>query len=176
MKCGQTVLVWGDHFGAADAVEKLGMDGKEVILVTENPTFASWMEPITWDIMMKRFAGGTGEMVKFKAFKFPVTVMTKTSVEEIRANGEVVLIDGTFNRTTVKVDSVILGDMVADHSLYEELVGAGILCQEVGDTGHVRNLRNAVTEGANAGLVIDDHLCLNANRVMISHLPTELKL
>ena len=118
--CGETVLVWGDHFGAADAVEKLGLDGKKVILVTENPAFASWMEPITWDIMMKRFAGGTGEMVKFKAFKNPVTVMTETSVEEIRKNGEVVLIDSKFNRTTMKVDNVILGSMVSDHSLYEE--------------------------------------------------------
>ena len=64
LECGETVLVWGDHFGAADAVEKLGMDGKNVILVTENAAFASWMEPIHWDVMMKRFAGGNGEMVK----------------------------------------------------------------------------------------------------------------
>jgi len=176
MKCGERVLVWGDHFGAADAVERLGTDGKEVILVTEKPSFASWMEPITWDIMMKRFAGGTGEMVKFKAFKYPVKVMAKTSVEEIRANGEVVLIDGDFNRTSVKVDNVILGDMVEDHSVYEDLLGAGIVCQEVGDTGHVKNLRNAVTQGANAGLVIDDQLCLNANKALISRLPTEVKL
>jgi 2,4-dienoyl-CoA reductase-like NADH-dependent reductase (Old Yellow Enzyme family)/thioredoxin reductase len=176
LKCGEKVLVWGDHFGAADAVERLGADGKEVILVTEKPSFASWMEPITWDIMMKRFAGGTGEMVKFKAFKYPVKVMAKTSVEEIRANGEVVLIDGDFNRISVKVDNVILGDMVEDHSVYEDLLGAGIPCQEVGDTGHVKNLRNAVTQGANAGLVIDDQLCLNANKTLISHLPTEVKL
>ena len=176
LECGQTILVWGDHFGAADAVEKLGADGKKVILVTESPTFAAWMEPITWDIMMKRFAGGTGEMVKFKAFKQPVTVMTKTSVGEIRANGEVVLIDSNFNRTIVKVDNVVLGDMVADHSVYEELLGSGILCQEVGDAGHIKNLRNAVTEGANAGLAIDDQLRLNANKVLISHLPTEVKL
>ncbi len=176
LACGETVLIWGDHFGAADAAEKLAMDGKKVFIVTENNAFASWMEPITWDIMMKRFAGGTGEMVKFKAFKHPVTVLAKTSVEEIKKNGEVVLIDGKFNRTTMKVDNVILGNMVSDHSLYEELLGAGIVCQEVGDVHHVKNLRNAVTEGANAGLVIDEQLGLNANKVLVSKLPTEVKL
>ncbi|HUJ68095.1 MAG TPA: FAD-dependent oxidoreductase, partial [Syntrophorhabdales bacterium] len=174
--CGDTVLVWGDHFGAADAAEKLAADGKKVIVVTENPAFASWMEPITWDIMMKRFAGGTGEMVKYKAFKYPVTVMTKTSVEEIKKNGEVVLIDSKFNRTKVRVDNVVLANMVSDHSLYEELLAAGILCQEVGDMNNVKNLRNAVTQGANVGLVIDDQLSLNANKALISHLPTEVKL
>ncbi|MGA2106051.1 MAG: NAD(P)-binding protein [Syntrophorhabdales bacterium] len=176
LECGETVLVWGDHFGAADAVEKLGTDGKKVILVTEKAAFASWMEPITWDIMMKRFVGGTGEMVKFKAFRHPVTIMTKTTVEEIRKNGEVVLVDSTFARKTVKVDNVILGNMVSDHSLYEQLLGAGIVCQEVGDMHHIKNLRNAVTEGANVGLVIDDQLCLNANKALISKLPTEVKL
>jgi hypothetical protein len=102
--------------------------------------------------------------------------MTKTTVEEIRKNGEVVLVDSTFARKTVKVDNVILGNMVSDHSLYEQLLGAGIVCQEVGDMHHIKNLRNAVTEGANVGLVIDDQLCLNANKALISKLPTEVKL
>jgi hypothetical protein len=115
-------------------------------------------------------------MVKFKAFKHPVTIMTKTTVEEIRKNGEVVLVDSAFARKTVKVDNVILGNMVSDHSLYEQLLGAGILCQEVGDMHHIKNLRNAITEGANAGLIIDDQLCLNANKALISKLPTEVKL
>ncbi len=176
VECGETVLVWGDHFGAADAVEKLGMDGKKVIVVTENPAFASWMEPIHWDVMMKRFAGNNGEALTHKTFQHPVTILTKTSVEEIRPNGEVVLIDSTFNRTVVKVDNVILGELVSDHSLYEELLGAGILCEEVGDVRHVKNLRNAVTEGANAGLTLDEQLRLNANKAFISKLPTGVKL
>ena len=176
LECGETVLVWGDHFGAADAVEKLGTDDKKVIVVTENAVFASWMEPIHWDVMMKRFAGGNGEMLKHKTFRRPATIMTGTSVEEIRANGEVVLIDSSFARTTVKVDNVILGNMAADHSLYEELLGAGLVCQEVGDMHHIKNLRNAVTQGANAGLVIDDQLRLNATKTLISKLPTEVRL
>ena len=43
------VLIWGDHFGAADAAEKLGVDGHKVTIVTENSDFATWMEPLgTW--------------------------------------------------------------------------------------------------------------------------------
>ena len=38
---GETVLIWGDHFGAVDAAEKLGYEGKKVIIVTENREFAS---------------------------------------------------------------------------------------------------------------------------------------
>ena len=76
----------------------------------------------------------------------------------------------------MKVDNVILGNMVSDHSLYEELLGAGIVCQEVGDMHHIKNLRNAVTQGANAGLVIDEQFRLNANKTLISKLPTEVRL
>ena len=45
----------------------------------------------------------------------------------------------------------------------------------IGDGHRVRNLRAAVTEGANAGLTLDDQLRLNANRAMISRLPTEVR-
>jgi len=176
LACGETVMVWGDQFGAADTVEKLGMDGKKVILVTEKASFASWMEPIHWDVMMKRFNGGNGEMLKQKTFAHPVDIHTRTSVEEIRANGEVVLIDHTFKRTVIKVDNVILGDMESDATLYEALIKENIVCQTVGDMHNIKNLRNAVTMGANAGLVIDDQLSLNANNAVISRLPTEINI
>jgi NADPH-dependent glutamate synthase beta subunit-like oxidoreductase len=39
-----TVLIWGDCFGAADAAEKLGSEGRKVYIVTEGRDFASWME------------------------------------------------------------------------------------------------------------------------------------
>ena len=45
---------------------------------------------------------------------------------------------------------------------------------KIGDSRQVRNLRSAVTEGANAGLTLDDGLRMNANQAMISKLPTEI--
>jgi hypothetical protein len=45
LACGQTVLVWGDHFAAADSAEKLAGDGKKVCVVTENREFTQWMGP-----------------------------------------------------------------------------------------------------------------------------------
>ena len=38
------------------------------------------------------------------------------------------------------------------------------------------NLRAAVTEGANAGLTLDERLALNANQSLISRVPTEVEL
>ena len=74
------VLVWGDHFGAADAAEKLAAEGKQVYVVTENREFAPWMEPCHRDVMIKRFAGGNGEGLKGKPFAHPVTVIPNTTV------------------------------------------------------------------------------------------------
>lgn len=56
VECGDDVLIWGDHFGAADTAEKLGCDGKKITIVTENRDFAEWMEPCHRDVMLKRFA------------------------------------------------------------------------------------------------------------------------
>jgi len=175
-ECGDTVLVWGDHFGAADAAEKLGTDGKKVYVVTENHRFASWMEPCHRDVMMKRFAGANGEGLTGKTYGQPATVITQTTVVEIRPDGEVTLMDATFRKSTLKVDNVVLASVEPDDSLYGQLLEAGITAIKIGDAKDVRNLRAAVTEGANAGLTLDEGLRLNANRAMISKLPTEVQL
>jgi NADPH-dependent glutamate synthase beta subunit-like oxidoreductase len=61
VKCGDNVLIWGDHFGAADSAEMLGCAGKKATIVTENRDFAEWMEPCHRDVMLNRFACGNGE-------------------------------------------------------------------------------------------------------------------
>jgi hypothetical protein len=71
---------------------------------------------------------------------------------------------------------VVLGSVEPDDSLYEELLDAGITAIKIGDRRQVRNLRAAVTEGANAGLTLDEGLRLNANRALISRLPAEVQL
>ena len=91
----------------------------------------------------------------------------------IGKDGEVVLIDGSFRRSTVKVDNVILADVEKNDDLYQEYREAGLVVTRIGDARQVRNLRGAVTDGANAGLTLNDDLRLNANREIIAELPTD---
>lgn len=174
VECGQRVLIWGDHFGAADAAEKLAADGRQVFVVTENRQFAAWMEPCHRDVMQKRFAGSNGEGLKRKPFEYPVAVITDSTVLAIGAGGEVALIDNQFRRSTLQVDSVVLASVEVNDDLYGPLLAAGITVAKIGDCRKVHNLRAAVTEGANIGLTLDENLRLNANRAVISCLPTEV--
>jgi 2,4-dienoyl-CoA reductase-like NADH-dependent reductase (Old Yellow Enzyme family)/thioredoxin reductase len=175
-KVGDTVLIWGDHYGAADTAEKLGAEGKKVFIVTENASFASWMEPCHKDVMEKRFKGGQGEGLKGKTFTHPATVIPDSSVLEIGKNGEVVLVNGRFERSTVKVDTVVLANVRENNVLYNDYKGAGLLVTKIGDAKKVRNLRGAVTDGANVGLTITGDLRMNANDEIIADLPTEIEL
>ena len=171
---GEHVLIWGDHFGAADAAEKLAIDGHKVTIVTENASFAAWMEPCHKDVMMKRFAGSNGEGLKGRTFAHPVTVLPSTTVLEIAASGQVTLMDSAFRKTTLSVTDVVLANVVPVNDLAEQLLDAGKPVTVIGDAKAVRNLRAAVTEGANAGLTLDEGLQMNANRTIISKLPTEV--
>jgi len=176
VQCGPTVLVWGDHFGAADAAEKLASEGKQVYVVTENREFAAWMEPCHKDVMMKRFAGSNGEGLQGKPFEKPVTVIANSTVAAIADTGEVTLMDHRFRKSVLRVDNVVLAGVAPDGSLYEELREAGMVAVEIGDARQIRNLRAAVTEGANAGLTLEEGLRLNANGALISGLPAEVRL
>jgi len=174
VECGGRVLVWGDHFAAADVAEKLAGEGREVFVVTDRPEFATWMEPCHKDVMMKRFAGRNGEGLSGKTFEHPVTVIPNSTVIEIREDGQVTLMDAAFEKPTLTVDNVVLASVVPDDSLYDELLAAGLPVVKIGDAGRVHNLRAAVTEGANVGLTLDKGLALNANLAMISRPPTEV--
>jgi thioredoxin reductase len=173
--CGPTVLIWGDHYGAADAAEKLAGDGHRVFVVTENREFAQWLEPCHKDVMLKRFAGSNGEGLKGPPFAHPVTVIPNTTVTEIRADGAVTLLDNRFQKSQLQVDNVVLASVEPDDGLARQLLDAGVCMTAIGDCRQVRNLRAAVTEGANAGLTLDDGLALNGNRALISRLPTEVR-
>ena len=176
VKCGDTVLIWGDHFGAADAAEKLGTEGKKVVIVTEAKEFASWMEPIHKDVMTKRFKGGNGEGLSTKTMANPVTVLTKSSVVEIGAKGEVVVQDSEFKKTVYKVDNVVLAKFAEDNELYDALMAQGVAAQKVGDAKAVRNLKAAVSEGSSVALTIEKDLMLNANNAFISEIPALVNL
>ena len=134
------------------------------------------MEPCHRDVMLKRFAGGNGEGLKGKPFAHPVTVIPSTTVLEISPAGEVTLMNQRFETSRLTVDQVILADVEPASSPYLDLVELGVPVTRIGDLKQVRNLRAAVSEGANAGLTLDDGLRTNANGEMISLLPTEVDL
>ncbi len=173
-QCGESVLIWGDHFAAADAAEKLAADGKQVFIVTEHQEFAAWMEPCHKDVMLKRFAGGNGEGLTGKPFEHKVTVIPNCTIVDIREDGEVTVMDNGFDKSTLRVNNVVLASVVPNESPYESLLEAGVTTIKIGDARRVHNLRAAVTDGANAGLTLDEQLALNANHAMISKLPTEV--
>jgi NADPH-dependent glutamate synthase beta subunit-like oxidoreductase len=167
IECGGTVLIWGDHFGAADAAERLGHAGKKVVIVTPNRDFAEWMEPCHRDVMMKRFNGRNGEGLKGKTCAHPVTIIRQSTVVEIKKDGEVVLVDNTFRRSSLKVDNVVLALVEKDDRLYASLLDAGLKIAKIGDAVHVRNVRGAVNDGANAALTLEKDSVLNANDTLI---------
>jgi 2,4-dienoyl-CoA reductase-like NADH-dependent reductase (Old Yellow Enzyme family)/thioredoxin reductase len=175
VECGDTVLIWGDHFGAADAAERLGHAGKKVFIVTPNGDFAEWMEPCHRDVMLKRFNGRNGEGLKGKTCAQPITILRQSSVTEIKPDGEVVLLDSTFHRSSLKVDHVVLALVESDDRLYRSLLDAGLNVVKMGDALRVRNVRGAVTDGANAALTLEKDATLNANLALIAHLPTEVR-
>jgi len=176
VECGDNVLIWGDHFGAADTAEKLGCDGKKVTIVTENRDFAEWMEPCHRDVMIKRFACGNGEGLTSKTYENPVRIIPNSSVLEIKKDGIVVIVSSTFERSEVKVDTVVLAKVEPNDGVYESLLQAGLNVAKIGDAKKVRNVRGAVTDGANAALVIEEGVMLNANNELISNLPTGIDL
>jgi 2,4-dienoyl-CoA reductase-like NADH-dependent reductase (Old Yellow Enzyme family)/thioredoxin reductase len=173
---GNTVLIWGDSFGAADAAEKLGCEGKKLIIVTEKREFAEWMETSHKDVMMKRFKCGNGEGLTTRTITQPVTIIANATVREIKENGEVLLENTSFEHFMIKVDSVVLAGVEADDTLFQEYGSAGLLAKKIGDVRRVHNLRGAVVDGANVGLTLDGDNQLNANDELIAGLPTELRV
>ena len=125
---------------------------------------------------MKRFACGNGEGLTSKTYEHPVTIIPLSSVIEINESGEVVILNSTFERSSIKVDTVILAKVKANDELHESLLEAGLVAAKIGDAKQVRNLRGAVTDGANAGLVIEEGAMVNANNEIISNLPTGVEL
>lgn len=176
VKCGQNVLIWGDHFGAADTAEVLGVAGKKVMIVTESHEFAEWMEPCHRDVMMKRFACGNGEGLKSKTYKHPVTIIPNSSVFEIGKDGTVVIVNNTFERSEVRADTVVLAKVAPNESIYDKFLDAGLAVVKIGDSKQVRNVRGAVMDGANVALTIEKGAALNANMELISNLPSGIEL
>jgi hypothetical protein len=134
------------------------------------------MEPVHRDVMLKRFACGNGEGLKSKTYKHAVKIIPGSSVLEIRKDGTVIILSSTFERSEVKTDTVVLANVEPNDGVYESLLEAGLVAIRIGDSKKVRNVRGAVTDGANVALAIEEGAKLNANNELISNLPSGIEL
>ncbi len=172
-KLGARVLLWGDHYAATDTAAWLASIGRQVTIVTENREFAAETEVIHMYVQRKRFAQGDAEALHSRPYKYPVTVITNTTVAEIR-EGEVVLQDKDFVRTTLEIDDVVTCHTRADTTLLADLRAAGVPVLNVGDSVRPRNLYHAVKEGSAFGLAVDEHLLFNSNGAILNDLPIDV--
>jgi 2,4-dienoyl-CoA reductase-like NADH-dependent reductase (Old Yellow Enzyme family)/thioredoxin reductase len=172
-KLGSHVLLWGDHYAAADTAAFLGSIGKQVTIVTEKREFAAECEVIHIYVLRKRFAQGDAEALTSRPFKHPVTVITNATVREVR-EGEVVIEDHEFGRTTLQVSDVVSCHTRPVVDLYGELQAAGVHVINVGDSVRPRNLYHAVKEGSAFGLAVDEHMLFNPNHAILNELPIDV--
>ena len=172
-KLGSHVLLWGDHYAAADTAAFLGSIGKQVTIVTEKREFAAECEVIHMYVLRKRFAQGDAEALTSRPFKHPVTVITNATVREVR-EGEVVIEDHDFGRTTLQVSDVVSCHTRPVVDLYGELQAAGVHVINVGDSVRPRNLYYAVKEGSAFGLAVDEHMLFNPNHAILNELPIDV--
>jgi NADPH-dependent 2,4-dienoyl-CoA reductase/sulfur reductase-like enzyme len=172
-KLGDRVLLWGDHYSAADTAAFLANIGKQVTIVTENREFAADVEVIHMYVLRKRFAQGDAEVLKSRPYKHPVNVLTNTTVAEIH-DGEVILQDKDFKRTTLEADDIVTCHTRPDVGLFRELRAASVNVLNVGDSVRPRNLYHAVKEGAAFGLAVDEHLLFNSNGAILNEVPIDV--
>ncbi len=175
VKAGQKVLVWGNHYAATDTAEMLAMRGKEVVLVTEDSSLAPGIEPVHREVMKARFAGGNGGGLEGRPIKIPVDIRLDTTVVEIK-DGSVVLMDSKFKKHEIECDTVVLAKTMPNTKLFDELLAGGIKAANIGDSKKVRNVRGAMTDGAQAALMLGEGLFINANNCLSSDLPLDVEL
>ena len=173
VKVGERVLVWGDHYAAADTAAFLASIGKQVTIVTEKKEFGSSIEVIHMYVLRKRFAQTDAEALESKPFKYPVKVIERATLYEIK-DGEVTVQDKEFNKTTIPVDTVVTCHVRANTALFEDLKAAGIPVMNAGDAVRPRNLHAAVQEGAMFGLDLDENMLLNSNNAMMTDVPIDV--
>ena len=170
---GPKIVIWGDHYAAADTASYLASMGKEVTIVTENKEFGSSLEVIHRYVLFKRFQQTDAEALSSKPFKYPVKIYTNSKIDEIKEN-ELFLIDKSFNRMNIPYDHVVTGWTRSNIELYQQMKAAGIEVVNIGDSVKPRNLHAAVKDGTTIGLTIEDNLLFNPNGYPINGLPLDV--
>ena len=176
VKLGEKVVVWGDHYGAADLVAYLGAIGKDVTVVTDQKEFGSSVEVIHMYVLRKRMAQGDAEALSSKPYKYPVKVFESARLYSIGGN-EVKVIDKSMNITTIPADDVVTcytKPNTGMSAVFDQLEASGTPVVTIGDAKSPRNLHAAIKEGAQFVLQLSpDHLMKNANGALIDDLPLD---
>lgn len=170
---GNKVIVWGDHYAAADTAAHLAAIGKEVTIVTDRAEFASTVEVIHMYVLRKRFNLEEAEALSAKPFKHPVTVIENTRIVEI-GDGVVVTLNKDLVRKSVACDAVVTCWTAPNIEMLEAMEKAGLTVVNVGDSVRPRNLHAAVKEGATAALVLDENAFINPNHASVDELPIDV--
>ncbi len=179
VKTGERVLVWGDHYPAADTAAHLARIGRRVTIVTSEVEFGAGIEVIHRWVMNQQFKVQTAPALETKPFRHPVEIVEAAEIVEIRQD-RVVVLTGDLKTREIEADTVVCCRMQPDGSLHEELRRAGIPTIRVGDAVSPRNLHAAVREGAEAGLMVDGYdtdrgAIVNPNGRVVNTLSLELR-
>ncbi len=173
-KLGEKVLVWGDHYAAADTAAALAGLGKDVTIVTDRKEFGSSVEVIHMYVLRKRFQQTDAEALDSKPYKYPVKVYESSTVYSV-AEGKVVLMDKDFNKTELAIDDVVTCHTRSNDTLFNELREAGVPVINAGDSKAPRNLHAAVFEGASFGLKLEENVLMNPNNSVVDELPADVR-
>lgn len=173
-KTGEKVLVWGDHYAAADTAAALAGMGKDVTIVTDKKEFGASVEVIHMYVLRKRFAQTDAEALHSEPFKHPVKVYENSTVYSVE-EGKVVLMDKNFRRTELAIDDVITCNTRSNTALFDELRAAGVPVVNAGDSKSPRNLHAAVMEGATFGLKLEESVLMNPNHSVVDNLPADVR-
>jgi 2,4-dienoyl-CoA reductase-like NADH-dependent reductase (Old Yellow Enzyme family)/thioredoxin reductase len=170
---GTKVIIWGDHYAAADTAAYLASIGKEVALITDQKEFGSKIEVIHKYVLFKRFQQTDAEALTSKPYKYPVKIYTNSKINEIKEN-ELFLVDESFNQVNIPYDHVVTCWTRPNIDLYQQIKTAGIDVVNIGDSVKPRNLHAAVKEGTIIGLTIEEHNLFNPNGNPINDLPIDV--
>ncbi len=172
-KLGEKVLLWGDGYPVIDTAAYLASIGKQVSIVTENRELGEKVEVIHMYVLRKRFAQTDAEALDSKPFKYPVEVITNSTVYSV-GDGVAVVMDKNFNKRELQIDDVVTCHTRSNDAFFKELRAQGISAVNVGDSIKPRNLHSAVNEGANAALKLEECLVFNPNGSVVNDLPLDV--
>jgi len=169
---GTKVIVWGDHYPAADTAAYLASIGKEVTIITPYKEFGSTIEVVHMYVLRKRFQQQDAEALHSKPFRYPVNVYSNSILIEIGENSVTILRDGKY--ISLPYESIVTCFTKPNNEFFRELLQSDILAVNVGDAVKPRNLHAAVKEGAWAGLTVEDKKFYNPNYTFINDLPVDV--
>ncbi len=172
-KVGSKVLVWGDHYAAADTAQFLASIGKKVTVVTEQPQFAAKVETIHMYVARKRFNLEEAEALTPSSYKHRVDIMESSTVLEV-GEGRVIVQNKDFEKMELAIDTVVTCHVKPNVEFLEEAVRAGVQIVNIGDSVKPRNLHAAVNEGAVFGKNVEGEALTNPNNAPINDLPIDV--